>query len=152
MDDSRSACLPFGREDLDATPGVPPLRLLHQPAGASVEVKRSGFVFGRHSDADVRLPLPDVSRRHCRFVYAEGRWEVIDLDSLNGVFVNGERVRRWALRHRDRVGLGGFVFEVDLRVGDRTGPFGAAEADDSGAVLRRIADALDEPEELRRAS
>jgi pSer/pThr/pTyr-binding forkhead associated (FHA) protein len=98
--------------------GLVPLRLVLRPGSLSVELTRSGMVFGRHSDADVRLPLPDVSRRHCRFDYADGRWQVTDLDSLNGVFVNDAKVHQAELHHRDRLRVGGFTFEVDLPAGE----------------------------------
>ena len=78
------------------------------------------MVLGRHSEADVRLPLPDVSRRHCRFVFSAGHWRVIDLGSLNGIYVNGEPVQQAELHHSDTLRIGGFVFEVDLRPGERT--------------------------------
>ncbi len=96
--------------------GVEPplLRLRLRPGKFAVEVMRSGTVLGRHSGADVRLPLPDVSRRHCRFDCDGGRWQVIDLDSLNGVLVNGEPVRQTELHHRDVMQIGGFVFDVEL--------------------------------------
>ncbi len=103
-----------------ATPDVMPLRLCLRPGRFAVEVTRSGMVFGRHSSADVRLPLPDVSRRHCRFDYEGGRWHVTDLDSLNGVFVNDAMVERAELHDRDTLRVGGFVFDVDLRAGERT--------------------------------
>jgi predicted component of type VI protein secretion system len=127
-------------------PDVVPLRLRLRPGRLAVELTRSGAVFGRHSSADVRLPLPDVSRRHCRFVWEDGRWLVVDLDSLNGVFVNDAPVLRAELRHRDRVRIGGFIFDVDLSA--------AADDANSGAVLRSIADALPPAAggDLRRAS
>src|SRR5205823_4724 len=65
-----------------------PLRLLLQPGGLCVELNKPEMLLGRHSTADVRLSLPDVSRRHCRFAYADGHWRVFDLNSLNGVFIN----------------------------------------------------------------
>src|SRR5438552_1129853 len=94
--------------DEDAPPTALLLRLVLQPAGPVVEVTRPDLVVGRHSQADVRLPLPDVSRRHCRLVYADGNWDVSDLNSLNGVFLNGERVRQATLRHDDELRIGGF--------------------------------------------
>jgi pSer/pThr/pTyr-binding forkhead associated (FHA) protein len=72
------------------------------------------MLMGRHSDADVRLPLPDVSRRHCRFLFTDGAWEVFDLDSLNGIFINGERLKHAVLRDQDVLTVGGFHFQVDL--------------------------------------
>ena len=128
-----------------------PLRLVLQPTGAVIEVRRPDVVLGRHSGADVRLSLPDVSRRHCRLFHAGGRWEVVDLDSLNGVWVNDEAVQRAVLQQGDRLRLGGFSFMVDV-----SRP--ASTADDATeGVLRRIFgvlpppdDEMDEPR--RRAS
>jgi pSer/pThr/pTyr-binding forkhead associated (FHA) protein len=88
--------------------------LVLQPSGASVEVSRSEVVIGRHSEADIRLPLPDVSRRHCRLNFVEGCWQVVDLHSLNGVYVNGEQVLQSPLHHGDLMRIGGFTFAVDL--------------------------------------
>jgi pSer/pThr/pTyr-binding forkhead associated (FHA) protein len=111
---------------------VPPLRLVLQPTGMVLTLTRPDMLVGRHSACDVRLPLPDVSRRHCRFVHADGRWEVVDLNSLNGVFVNDEAVRQRAeVRQGDRVRIGGFTFAVELAPAAPP-----AEADDP--LLRRI--------------
>jgi pSer/pThr/pTyr-binding forkhead associated (FHA) protein len=95
-------------------PDFVPLRLILQPSGLMVELTRSNVVVGRHSEADVRLPLPDVSRRHCRFLFGNGHWAVMDLNSLNGVYVNEEPVGQMTLKQGDRVRIGGFTFAVDL--------------------------------------
>lgn len=143
-----AACLPFAPR---AVPGpLVPLRLVLGGGTGTVVLRRSGLVLGRHTRADVRLPLPDVSRFHCRFVHEAGRWAVIDLDSLNGIYVNGERVAEAELHHRDQLRIGGFVFEVDVRSGERTTPPEGEGADEPAAVLWSIASALDEP--TRRAS
>jgi pSer/pThr/pTyr-binding forkhead associated (FHA) protein len=113
-----------------------PLKLMLQPSGPVVELTRSDMIMGRHSEVDVRLPLPDVSRRHCRFVFTDTAWQVFDLDSLNGVFVNGKRVQHAILRDHDSLTIGGFRFTVDLS---------GSAADNSGRseeVIHRIADAL----------
>ena len=125
--------------------GWVPLRLVLLPGGQFVECPRPDVVIGRHSHADIRLPLPDVSRRHCRLVFAAGAWQVIDLNSLNGVFVNGEKVERATLRHRDQLRLGGFTLEVDLERGEATVGLSDGERPPEG-VLRSIADALPGPE------
>jgi pSer/pThr/pTyr-binding forkhead associated (FHA) protein len=72
------------------------------------------MVIGRHSEADIRLPLPDVSRRHCRFNFRDGAWHVRDLNSLNGTFVNGEQREESLLCHGDTVRIGGFTFLAQL--------------------------------------
>ncbi len=114
-------------------PELTPLRLVLLPSGMTVDLTRPEVVVGRHSDTDVRLPLPDVSRRHCRFVWRDGGWHVHDMNSLNGVYVNDRRVAQQPLRHGDTVRIGGFTFRVQTS-------FDAEERTEG--VLRRIADAL----------
>jgi pSer/pThr/pTyr-binding forkhead associated (FHA) protein len=91
-----------------------PLRLVLQPSGAVVDVDHPDVVIGRHSEADIRLPLPDVSRRHCRLQFVEGGWQVVDLNSLNGVHLNGESVIQAPLEQGDLLRVGGFTFAVDF--------------------------------------
>jgi pSer/pThr/pTyr-binding forkhead associated (FHA) protein len=119
---------------------VTPLRLILAPSGMTVDLTRAEVVVGRHSDADVRLPLPDVSRRHCRFTFHDGVWRVFDLNSLNGLFVNGDRVADSVIQNGDSVRIGGFTFRVQY-------PVECGEHSDS--VLRRIADALPQRTERR---
>ena len=119
-------------------PAFVPLKLLLQPSGPVLELTRPDMVMGRHSEADVRLPLPDVSRRHCRFVFTNSAWQVFDLDSLNGVFVNGNRIQQATLRDQDNLTIGGFRFTVALSSS-------SSDAGNSGSeeeVIHRIADAL----------
>jgi pSer/pThr/pTyr-binding forkhead associated (FHA) protein len=91
-----------------------PLRLSIPVDGLSVELTKPDVVLGRHSAADVRVGLPDVSRRHCRFLFADRRWQIFDLNSLNGVFVNDQRVRQATLDHGDRLRIGTVTFEVEV--------------------------------------
>jgi pSer/pThr/pTyr-binding forkhead associated (FHA) protein len=109
-----SEAAPRAEADRPAPADFVPLRLVLHPGGAMLEVNRVDALVGRHSDADVRLPLPDVSRRHCRLLWLEGRWHVLDLHSLNGVFVNDEAVQQAALQAGDLLRIGGFTFRVDF--------------------------------------
>ena len=61
---------------------------------------------GRSTGADFVVEAPLVSRIHCRLTAGASELEVIDLDSTNGTFVNGERVSRRTLRTGDRLGVG----------------------------------------------
>jgi hypothetical protein len=97
-----------------------PLRLVLVPSGYSVEVHRLDTLLGRHTAADIRLPLPDVSRQHCRFVWAREGWHVIDLNSLNGVRVNDQSVTDAVLHEGDQVRIGGFTFRVELPAAETT--------------------------------
>src|SRR4051794_14507900 len=63
---------------------------------------------GRRGD-DVVLEGERVSRHHARLALAEHGWFVSDLESMNGTFVNGERLRgesRW-LASGDTISIGG---------------------------------------------
>jgi pSer/pThr/pTyr-binding forkhead associated (FHA) protein len=105
-----------------------PLRLLLQPGGATIDVDRPDVLVGRHTECDVRLPLPDVSRRHCRLQFVEGCWHVMDLNSLNGIQVNGEAVIQAALRKGDRLKIGGFTFVVEMGGEEAPRPGGHVES------------------------
>lgn len=91
-----------------------PLKLTLQPGGYSVELTKPDVLVGRHSEADMRLPIADVSRRHCRFVFTTEGWQLIDLGSMNGVHVNDKRTERAILHHNDLVRIGSCVFLVEL--------------------------------------
>src|SRR6185437_13972961 len=70
-----------------------PLRLTLEPSGLIVEVTQANTLVGRHHEANLRLPLPDVSRQHCRLLFENNAWRVRDLKSLNGVYINDVRVQ-----------------------------------------------------------
>jgi pSer/pThr/pTyr-binding forkhead associated (FHA) protein len=53
-----------------------------------------------------------VSRVHCRLSAGATELEVVDLESTNGTYVNGERTERTILKNGDRLGVG----RVDLIV------------------------------------
>lgn len=120
MDETKSLAEAGNRPPAIGAPGngtrTPfiPMKLVMQPGGLAVELTRPDTLVGRHLDVDLRLPLPDVSRRHCRFVYSDEGWKVMDLDSLNGIFLNNQRVEQSALSHGDMVRIGGFTFRVEI--------------------------------------
>jgi predicted RNA-binding Zn-ribbon protein involved in translation (DUF1610 family) len=63
---------------------------------------------GRSLSADIRFDDPTVSRRHAMLHLADGVARILDDRSLNGVFVNGERVDMRELSDRDEVTIGRF--------------------------------------------
>ena len=68
---------------------------------------------GRSPGAEFMLDAPLVSRLHCQLTAGATELEVVDLESTNGVYVNGERVSRAHLIPGDRLKVG----RVELDVG-----------------------------------
>src|SRR3954468_15609477 len=69
---------------------------------------------GRAPRADFIVDAALVSRLHCRVSAGATELEVVDLDSTNGTFVNGERTARALLKSGDRLGVGRVELMVDL--------------------------------------
>src|SRR2546421_672894 len=69
---------------------------------------------GRAPRADFIVDAALVSRLHCQLSAGATELEVVDLDSTNGTFVNGERTPRAVLRNGDRLGVGRVELTVDL--------------------------------------
>jgi pSer/pThr/pTyr-binding forkhead associated (FHA) protein len=63
-------------------------------------------VAGRSEQADIFLDDVTVSRRHAEFVREDGRFVVRDVGSLNGTYVNRNRIDQVALATGDEVQIG----------------------------------------------
>mgnify|MGYP002653252213 CR=1 FL=1 len=59
-------------------------------AGARFLLDRPTTTAGRHPEADIFLDDVTVSRRHAEFRAQDGQFEVVDVGSLNGTYVNRE--------------------------------------------------------------
>jgi CheY-like chemotaxis protein len=70
---------------------------------------------GRSSHCDYVINHPLISRRHCSFELRDGQISVQDLGSLNGTYLNGERIDGPQLLHdADRLDLAFLPYEVCL--------------------------------------
>jgi len=63
---------------------------------------------GRHPDSDIFLDDVTVSRKHASFRREGARFLVRDVGSLNGTYVNRERIDEAALKTGDEVQIGKF--------------------------------------------
>lgn len=63
---------------------------------------------GRHPSSDIFLDDVTVSRRHAEFIAHQGGFLVRDVGSLNGTYVNRERIDSVALKPGDEVQVGKF--------------------------------------------
>jgi FHA domain-containing protein len=89
----------------------------------SAEIKlRLPSTIGRGRGATIMLPHPLVSRQHCELFETNGRLMVRDLGSLNGTFVNNERISEAALPPGELLTVGAVTFRAVYDQTDSGGP------------------------------
>lgn len=64
------------------------------------------FVIGRESQCDIQIPDDNISRRHARVEYGDGQWRIIDLESSNGLWINGKKVLQAPIGDHTAVEMG----------------------------------------------
>jgi pSer/pThr/pTyr-binding forkhead associated (FHA) protein len=72
---------------------------------------------GRGRHASLMLPHPHISRQHCEIFEANGTLMVRDLDSMNGTFVNNQRIDESVLAPGALLTLGPITFRAVYQVG-----------------------------------
>jgi type II secretory pathway predicted ATPase ExeA len=98
---------------------------LDAPPQGHIVVSRSGKVvtrialgqrtlIGRSEHNDVCLPSPYLSRHHAVVVGTPEGYYVVDLSSVNGVLLNGQRIERAVLCDEDVLGIGPFRLKVQM--------------------------------------
>ena len=70
---------------------------------------------GRGSDCDIQLDDSQVSRRHAVIHFREGNFQIEDLGSSNGTYVNEERVRSNPLNEGDLIQVGDTLLRIRLQ-------------------------------------
>lgn len=75
-------------------------------AGARFLLDSDRTTAGRRPDSDIFLDDVTVSRRHAEFLRRQGRFLVRDVGSLNGTYVQRDRIEETALRAGDEVQIG----------------------------------------------
>lgn len=77
---------------------------------SEIELNQPVIRLGRNPSNTIRLEHPTVSAFHSEIHKSNGNFELIDLASSNGTFVNGARIQRRVLQTRDRISLGAMQF------------------------------------------
>ena len=67
----------------------------------SFSLPRTVTVIGRREDCDLRIPLGDVSRKHCRFIADNDTLKIEDLGSSNGTWYDKRRITRRQIEDGD---------------------------------------------------
>lgn len=80
----------------------------------SFSLTRDITVIGRREDCDLRIPLGEISRKHCRLVRDGDSLRLEDLGSSNGTYHNGQRVQEAILSPGDSIQVGPLVFVLQV--------------------------------------
>jgi ABC transport system ATP-binding/permease protein len=98
-------------------------------AGQEFVLDKAAIVIGRTDENDVVINHRSISRHHAKIVRENGHYHIVDLQSANGVRVNGEEYGKVELRKGDHIDLGhvrlrfvapgeDFLFDRDAQVVD----------------------------------
>lgn len=83
-------------------------------AGSTFVLEKDETTVGRHPDSDIFLDDVTVSRRHALVRRAGGGFEVSDAGSLNGTYVDHQRVENAELSDLNELQIGRFVLTFVL--------------------------------------
>lgn len=109
-----------------------------KPSGESFPIppEAGSYTIGRNAENDFAVEHSSISGVHARFeVSGENGIDLVDCDSRNGTFVNGERIERREVEPGDRIRIASLEFQLD---DDSAGP--AGEGDPVPVLENRIAE------------
>ncbi|MFH5822994.1 FHA domain-containing protein [Georgenia sp. AZ-5] len=109
--ESEAAVQGISVDDAAAVEALPPSSALlivqrGPNAGARFLLDSERTTAGRHPSSDIFLDDVTVSRKHAEFLAVEGGFAVRDVGSLNGTYVNRERIDSVPLKAGDEVQIG----------------------------------------------
>lgn len=118
----RAALAPADAAAVDALPAGSALLVVQRGPGAGSRylLDTDLSTVGRHPESDIFLDDITVSRRHVEFRREADTFRVHDVGSLNGTYLNGDRVDEALLANGDEVRIGKFrliFFASDAKVG-----------------------------------
>ncbi len=85
-----------------------------------IPLEREAVILGRALEADVRVNDAKISRQHTVVTTVlneetkETEYILTDLDSRNGTFLNGEKIKREVLQNGDKIAIGEQIMRFDL--------------------------------------
>src|SRR3954454_18873912 len=89
-----------------------PAQLVALTDGPDILVDKPILLLGRHPECDIQIESRKISRRHCCIAQVEDYLVVRDLDSTNGIRINGVRVLEGRLHAGDELTVGGTRYRV----------------------------------------
>jgi pilus assembly protein CpaF len=102
---------------------------------------RTEINVGRVQGNDLMLPKGNVSKRHARLLFRDGRFIVTDLKSTNGTYVNGRKIAQATIvREGDKIYIGDFVLRIEASASMMAGQdaAGAPPVGDDPALMEAV--------------
>jgi adenylate cyclase len=89
--------------------------------GDPIPLIRDTLTLGRRESCDIPLRFPNVSGLHCELSFRDGYWYIRDLNSTNGIKVNGVRVPVKLLHPNDEITIAKrrYTIRYNLQAGKR---------------------------------
>ncbi len=84
--------------------------------GDPIPLTSEVLTIGRRPSCDICLNFQNVSGMHCELSFKNGIWYIRDLNSTNGIKVNGERTLRRPLRPGDEIGIANHRYRIQYRL------------------------------------
>jgi two-component system cell cycle response regulator len=116
MDDSKTRITQIKPIEKQAVDAEQACLVLIYPAGSELGKRyellgKTEVVIGRGVDCDIQVDRDSVSRRHARVTHMGTTWQVHDLGSTNGSYVNDNQISQFALRDGDLLKIGNAIFK-----------------------------------------
>lgn len=89
-----------------------PPELVSLSEGPDILLDKPIMLLGRHHECDIQLNSRKVSRRHCCIAQVEDYLVVRDLQSTNGIRINGEKVIEGEIHPGDELTIGNFSYKI----------------------------------------
>ncbi len=106
-----------------------------QYPGLEFTLGKDSVCMGREAGVALHVDHKKISRQHAQFSYTGAGWQVADLQSTNGVRVNGEQVQQAQLQDGDLLQVGPVKFQFVLQAAGGVAPVAAAEEEDEAGTM-----------------
>ncbi|TWU37614.1 FHA domain protein [Novipirellula aureliae] len=97
--------------------------------GDIIPLVKDRILVGRRAESDIQLKFANVSGQHCRLTLEQGYWFIRDLNSRNGIKVDGHPVIRKRLDPNCKVSIARHHFTIEYEP-QLLGAYGPPPADD----------------------
>ncbi len=103
--------------------------LIPQGGGDPIPLLKKQLLIGRRESCDIVLRFANVSAHHCRLILNGGYWYIRDMQSRNGVKVNGIKVQEKRVDPGDTLSVAKHDYELEYSPAD-LGAIGPPPPDD----------------------